>query len=447
MIGFANVDSFAPFDTSSAEYKSFKQLISVFWLTGACLGSLISGVSTVAWPVNPTHVSDFRFFLIIKYSEKRICLIRRNILFHSFQYISSGIYLLLSILVITIDTSAALAYNICSIAGCLSGFHYIALLTQIGDNCRKSIRGYVTTLYLMQFHLFMGAAIAIAVTGSFQYFLIGMPIVAVILTFFYAREPLSRLLKAGNEDKAKRILQKFYDEMYESTVIIAEIEDKKRMIAEDYDETANWGFSGVFSNGNIYPIIWTLLLCILNAITTHQSLYVLSARSIYSKENTAFFYILVIICLSKAVALVFPAYAIDRLGRKTFLIISGIGCGICAIPFVCFQLHYFYIRGDLLATITVTMQIFIAVGIEATKHIYAIEAFPLNKRNESLAIITCVECLCRILLVYFGESSGALIATPFVVIILTLVLAVKLPETKFVSLRECRSMFNTNLSQ
>ena len=153
------------------------------------------------------------------------------------------------------------------------------------------------------------------------------------------------------------------------------------------------------------------------------------------------------IFLTKFITLFFPLYAIDRLGRKAFLVISGIGCGICAIPFVCFHLNYIYIRGDLLAIITVSMQIFIALGIEPTKHIYSIEAFPLNKRNGSLAILTCFEYLCLILLEYFGDVVGILLATPILILLLTLILAVKLPETKFVGLRKCRSIFNGNLAK
>lgn len=353
----------------------------------------------------------------------------------------------MSILILAIQTSEPFAYVICFVVGCISGFYYIGLLAQIGDNVRKSIRGFATTLYLIQFYAFMVTVVVSAwIEKNFiiPCLLIILPIMIGLLTYFFSREPITRLLQLGEEERARTILQEFHDGAVEPTMIIAEIEDKKRMVAEDYKEPASCGFSGVLSNGNIYPIIWMLLLRLLGVLTSHQTFYVLSAHGIVKDLLD---YMIMTIFLIKLVTMFFPLYAIDRLGRKPFLAISGIGCGICCLPFMCFHLSYIHIRADLLAIITVSMQIFIALGIEPAKHIYAIEAFPLAKRNGSLAIITCFEYLSYILLVYFGGFSGVLITTPFLIILLTLILAVKLPETKFVGLRKCRLAFNESLAQ
>lgn len=347
----------------------------------------------------------------------------------------------------TLKGNEPLAYILCLIAGCICGFHYIGLLSQIGDNVRKSIRGFATTLYLIQFYAFMVIIVAgawLEPTYLLPILLIASPMAICLLTYFFSQESITRLIKLGEEESARNILQGFHDGAVEPTMIIAEIEDKKRMVAEDYKETVSCGFIGVLSDGNIYPIIWMLLLRVLGALTSHPIFYILSAKGI---AKDLMDYMLMTIFVVRLITMLFPLYAIDRLGRKAFLVISGIGCGICAIPFVCFHLSYIYIRGDLLAIITVSMQIFIALGIEPTKHIYSIEAFPLNKRNGSLAIITCFEYLCYILLIYVGDVAGILLATPLLILLLTLILAAKLPETKFVGLRKCRLIFNENLAQ
>lgn len=347
----------------------------------------------------------------------------------------------------TVQTTEPLVYTVCFIAGCIGGFYYIALLSQIGDNVRKSIRGFATTLYVIQFYAFMiilGASAWFDGKVAMLCVMIGLPLVIPLLTYFFSCESITRLIKMGREEEARQILEDFHNGALEPTMIIAEIEDKKRMVAEDYKEPTACGFCGVLSNGNISPIIWMLLLRVLSVLTSHKIFYVLSADGIYKGSVS---YMLLAILLIKLIALFFPLYAIDRLGRKPFLAISGIGCGICALPFVCFNLNYIYIRADLLAIITVSMQIFIALGIEPTKHIYSVEAFPLSKRNGSLAIITCFEYLCHILLIYVGNVAGILIASPFLIILLTLLLTAKLPETKFVGLRKCRLAFNKNLSQ
>lgn len=63
MFAFANVYSLEPADTTAAHRDSFRNLIAVLWLIGACIGSLISAISTVAWPVIPTNVSNGLFCL------------------------------------------------------------------------------------------------------------------------------------------------------------------------------------------------------------------------------------------------------------------------------------------------------------------------------------------------------------------------------------------------
>lgn len=56
LFAFANIYTLAP-DTSAEHRETFNHLIAVLWLAGACVGSLICGISTIAWQVIPTNVS------------------------------------------------------------------------------------------------------------------------------------------------------------------------------------------------------------------------------------------------------------------------------------------------------------------------------------------------------------------------------------------------------
>lgn len=155
----------------------------------------------------------------------------------------------------------------------------------------------------------------------------------------------------------------------------------------------------------------------------------------------------------RLLTLTIPQYSIDKLGRKSLLLTSGLGSGILLIPFALSAMDWITVRADLLALITFAIHIFAALGIESVQLIYSTEAFPLSQRNCSLAFVTCFEYITQgtiVILLLLSEKSSLeilLLATPFVVLLLTIILFAKLPETKSIPLRRCRDLFNKNIKK
>lgn len=337
-------------------------------------------------------------------------------------------------------------------AGFVYGFIYIVLMTHIADNVFKSVRGYIATDFSMWATLGVLMAIAFSIKSMtfvrwiFNVILLFIPIVSMVLTGFLTYEPITRLLQMDLEIEARSVLDESRNGLIDAAIIQHEIDERKLMLLEDYDDTSQRsGFHRIFNDRNGITIILILLLRLLHLFTSNLYIYIQSATSMHSDMP---FVMLIILSAVRLIVLLIPKYSIDKLGRRNLLLVSGLGSGILLLPFAAINMKYISIRDDLVGIITFSMHIFATLGIDPIQHIYACEAFPLSKRNASLAIVTCIEYILHaiITILLLLEQSFPLkmllLSSPFAVLFLTIVLFVILPETKAMALRRCRNQFN-----
>ncbi|XP_031637366.1 uncharacterized protein LOC116349878 [Contarinia nasturtii] len=402
--------------------------IALYFL-GACVGSILVGFYQYTWPARKTN-----------YVIGVVLLISCAFMFWK-HIVSFAVSRLL--------------------AGVSYGFIYIPLITQIADNSMKTVRGYMATLFAQSnlLGLIVGVAFSDHSWKELTYMriifcvvLIAFPIATIIMTRFLTFEPVTRLLKLQLETEARNVLDKSRSGKIESTVIQYEIDERKLMLLEDYneDEEQSCGFQKVLNNGNGMTLLWIILLRLLHVLTANMYLFILSAISISTDLNYVMHIVLMFVRL---LILTIPHYSIDKLGRKSLLLTSGLGSGILLIPFGVQAMDWIQIRGDLFTIIIFGIHIFAALGIEPVQPIYAAEAFPLSQRNGSLTIVTCFEYITQgtiAILLLRGEKLSLqilLLATPFIVLLLTIILFAKLPETKSLPLRRCRDLFNKNIEK
>lgn len=330
-------------------------------------------------------------------------------------------------------------------------------MTHIADNVMKIVRGYMVTNISIATTLGFGLGVGFSadlfhsgpyVRWIFNIVTIAFPIASIVLTRFLTYEPITWLLRMDLETEARNVLTESRNGLIDDVAAQYEIDEKRHMMLEDYDDKGQrCGFQSVFSNGNAMTIITILLLRMLNVFTSNIYLYTLSATSIHQDSNLV---MLIVLLGVRLLILFIPKYSIDKLGRKSLLLASGLGCSILLLPFAAKNMNYIDIRADLLAIITFAIHIFAALGIDSVQHIYACEAFPLSNRNASLAIVTCVEYILQaiitvwVLLEYTHILEVVLVGTPFAVLLLTIISFAKLPETKTLALRRCRDHFSKN---
>lgn len=340
------------------------------------------------------------------------------------------------------------------LAGGVFGFVYIVTITHISDNSWKMVRGYIatgvsfiTTAALTFGVLFNKFSIG---TGSIvNIWIISMLFILTFLglgTVWLTNEPITRYLYADNFTEAQTTFSHLCNDVIDSIRVRTEVCEKARMISEDYDDKeSRISWFEIFKNGNGKPILVMILLRSFTFLTSNRFMITLSGAAMFESH---IFSMEIIILIVRFFVLFVPLYSLDKLGRKTMFVISGIGSGIFFIPFTFSVLRFIRIREDLLAIITIMIHIFAAFGIESTQHVYATEAFPLSKRNASLAFVTCMEYIWHgIVLVWWINKRTIFLRTllliaPFWLIIGSIILFCQLPETKSKTVRKCRSAFN-----
>lgn len=417
------------------------------WYIGACIGSLSCGLNSFTWPAVKTNVNSLILTQTLFFVNK-LFFKKNNFINIQIYFIGVSIFLCGSLYFW--ESYVLIVFLVRFIGGFSFGFIYIALLTQIADNAWKTIRGYVTTTISMLelVGMILAAYVVLFFWNKFANLNVAFNLISLILlitamisTAFLTEEPISRLLKSGEESEAKYIIEKLYGETEDSEQIAQEIVDLNAMIAEDYRNYT--GLHRIFDNENFKPIIWMALLRMLGVLTSNLCLMSLSAISIIENVSSPL-QIHISILLVKFIVLYISRYLFDRLGRRHFLLVSGIGFSIFFIPFA--YCSIMAIKSIFLPAIITWMHIFVAFGIEPVKHIYAAEAFPLSKRNASLALTTSFEYIFHAILIYCWMSfrSFILTATPFLVFSLSTILFFNLPETRCMNLLQCRNAFKIN---
>lgn len=316
------------------------------------------------------------------------------------------------------------------------GFIYIVMISYIADNASKNYRGFVTSIIALMHiiaPLFL-RVIALLIGIVLVYVIIAFIIAAILLTWMCANVSVSSSLEANNVQEAVRIFTKLNGKALGSDDIRNEIDDKIKMMEEERTEN-DCCCIGIFNNGNWKPLISICGLHLVNLLAWCQALRFMS----HAKE------FIVYLALAQIFILTISRFTLDNVGRRILFWISCIAS--ITIMMMYFMMYKVVHRESLIFAWFMSM----ALGIEPVKHVYTSEAFPISKRNESLAFVTIVEnfgWIIQYVLIneYFDKipvlSRDWLILANTILLATLMLSLLYLPETKQKSIRNCRSAFN-----
>lgn len=339
------------------------------------------------------------------------------------------------------------------IAGCCYGFAYVTTTVQIGDNNWKTIRGHTGAIIPAT------TLVALLVPSAFKQICsehsdhrVFDPFTLTYLTWLILLilawnwksdfEAVTWYLKSNRIDEAKAMYTKGCYPIVHPKEIQAELDEKALMLSEEKCELHS---STIFSHGNWRPLVLMICLRLLSIWTFN--LFLLAVTGSIIDKKIAFFMQAILIYL-RLTSMLPVRICLDKFGRRWLLLISGIGCEIFSIPLALHILGNRDLPLEMIQICCYLIHAFASFGIEPVTHIYTIEAFALTKRNASVAFVACIEYFGHGLIMflwlnaYFFPLNFMLIMMPFFVLLSTIILFVKLPETKGKSLRECRNAFN-----
>lgn len=284
----------------------------------------------------------------------------------------------------------------------------------------------------------MSALVYVGISGCIY------AVMAVICIPIFTKETPVTFIRKKRNDLALKMMIRLRNESNETWSIRNEFNELETMVSED--EQVN---GGIFREGNSRPIVLTTLLKVGYVLSFNYPLNIvrLSLPTIF-RDGTYDYTVIVLMSIRMCVAMVI-LFTIDK-GRKIHFLISSGGCAIVLILFGTIVLAIdFEEQKWLYAILQLCYEIFSGIGMGLVADVYSSEAFNIMKKPTSIAFTTIVEFILHIVLIAFAidivpniaYKSSVLMVCGFSMLLITIFLHKKLPETAKMSIRQTRNEF------
>lgn len=369
-----------------------------------------------------------------------------------FQLISNSVVALSAILLIAIPQYYYSVLIARFIAGIGHGFAYVAVCQHFGEISIDTQRGRIGT----SLHLFMLKGGIISGNVIINYFSVDSRMdpnrflgicclflccFAILATLTLYKESIVTLIQSSTREDAIKTMMLLQGQFEETAEITDTYNELKMMVSEDKLKSAD-----IFSEGNLKPLIMVLLLRMSFVLSFNFAIKYIHFTLVH--DSKPLFDYTFILNFAHTFVVVVVLFTIDRYGRRAHILLSAGATSVVFIIFGCLQA--FYSVSALLIFIMLTLfELFSAIGLGLTAHIYSTEAFVTTKKPGSISFTSIIEhCLQIMFVVWVQIVTDAYLLCIILLLISGIVLGFitiyfdrHLPETKNLSIREARNKF------
>lgn len=415
------------------KYSSLAASSASTWFVGGIIGFLVA-------PVSLDFLSKKNVF--VSWSLK----IKRKLIEFYFQFFSNILIAASAIFLIIQPNLIYTVFLARFIGGIGHGLCYVAAIQYLGEISDDNIRGRFGTLL----HLFLlkGGIISTPLAINLMSFgmdanrFLGINIVqfslsAILLIFLFYKESPVTLIAAGKDESALKMLMILKGKDEETDEITKSFNDAKAMVLEDRKKD-----SGIFTDGNVRPLLIVILLRLSFVLSFNFVLKQLHFH--YLHEASPDFNYNFISNTLHTLTTVIVLFTIDS-GKRLHFLFSAVGTSLTLI-FVgmafAFDLNFIF-----KIILFLSFEIFSAIGLGLTAHIYSAEAFCLSKQTRSIAFTAIVENITQIALIFFPPQHSSSFDLIFIItsgsclLLIAIYLYFELPETKHNSILEAQKKF------
>lgn len=346
------------------------------------------------------------------------------------------------------------------LAGFAHGIIYNATITHAAENVVKEIRGMLlSSVNLMMFcGVFVSTILTVSVTYTYYnnssltsdvvigIFGLVLSVAGIICTTFLTYESVPYLLRRDDEQEAIVNLLKLRNESVMTTKLTNDLEEMKLMVGQDRRDDQN-----ILSNGNGSATGKMIILRILSTLTNNFLINIVLINFTLLLVPSNYELAPVILSGTRFAAATIPLFSTDFIKRKIHLAVSGFTSGllILILAIIVAAVSFTTSATWVLGTLSILFQIFVSLGIDPMQHLLLSEAFSTSKKAWSIALVTSVEYLLQILFigVYFANPLDRvrilviLFITSGVMLALSLLLQLAIPETFKKTIKETRDLF------
>ncbi|KAG4067410.1 hypothetical protein HA402_009647 [Bradysia odoriphaga] len=287
------------------------------------------------------------------------------------------------------------------------------------------------------------------------YLAISFAVMGILLTPCLTYESVTFLLYRNNDRQAVENMMKLRNESVVTWNISNDLQEMKLMVTEDRMKNQN-----ITKDSNIRPL---LLMTACVAVSVLTSNIILNTRLIQitmtsfmpnwepdsETPDSACIAAVILVTFRFFAGIVMILFG-DSFSRKKCLWLSAGLSTVCLLItqiLSSFVLTYTNGVNWIPGAFAVAFQLFVGVGVESMQHVLTSEAFSTAKKYWSTACVAISDSIIQIAIIGIGFIDSSLFVTIFVycsiviVALLTVLLYIKLPETRGISLRQARNEF------
>lgn len=336
-------------------------------------------------------------------------------------------------------------------AGIAHGWTYVTVISHISENTSDTRRGFVAGCN--NFFFISGIVLTASISNSFprtgidplRFLAIVMLLfsaLAILLTILMYKESPLVLIQGGEDLKAVNTLTYLRGVSFETLQIQEDYNELKVMTIEDNKTT-----SGLFIEGNLRPLLITLLLKFAFVLSFNYPINMIRFPTSYLAETHGFYGFLFYFFPRLIVALI-VVFSIE-ISRRLHMLTSAAGTSILLVVMGIIKIVNFDNAKDIDLIIIIIYEIIATFGLSIATNVYDAEAFSTPKKMKSIAFTSIIENFIQIILILFAAymdhtkiyNITVLMSCGFLLAIATICLYITLPETKNLSIRQTRSRF------
>lgn len=283
-------------------------------------------------------------------------------------------------------------------------------------------------------------------------------VMGIMFTPCITYESVVFLLYRNNDREAVECMMKLRNESVVTWNISNDLEEMKLMVTEDRLKNRN-----ITKDNNMRPLLLMIAFSCLSVLTsnlvlnTHlikmTMLSFMADRGVYSENvdtpNIATIAAMVLSVFRFSVGMI-PILFGDSFGRKKCLRLSAglsVVCLLMAHTLSLFLFNYSNGVNWIPGVFAVAFQLFVGIGVESMQQVLTSEAFSTAKKYWSIACVAISDSVLQIVIIGLAFIGDGLFVTIFVycsiviIALITVLLYMKLPETRGISLRQARDEF------
>jgi hypothetical protein len=337
--------------------------------------------------------------------------------------------------------------------GFAHGYAYLTALVHASEIVHQKLRGMIVSAF--QLCLMCSAIMTSTFTTTmgeenlspFQWIgIVGLlyTVLGIVIAIFVTRESPVQLMQQKRFDAALSIMVKVRNESSETWSIRNEYNELKAMVEEDTETSDD-----IFNDGNFRPLMLITLLKVAFVVSFNYGLNMIRLRysSAFITSEGYNFTTLAWLTI-RLFAYLFTIFSIELKGRKFHFLISHVGASVLLIIL---GIAAFTVSNVSLAyeVMQIIYEIIAGLGMGVIADVYSSEAFNTLKKARSIFVVTSIEFLLHIAIIFatFNVTPSALydgiffIASGAVLCAVTYILFKELPETAKMSIRQTRNEF------